>query len=101
MRLSAISLLARRVIPTLIFPALALAACGGSTPSADDIDLRSPPVGVTALCARPVAIPDTATTQGRQEALWRRDRLNLAACADRHAAAAAWINDVVAEFGPR
>lgn len=82
--------------------AWALAACGDSTGSGDPGKLRvqRPSAAVTAPCARPAPIPTTATTQGAQETLWRRDRLSLADCADRHAVAVEWIDGIAEEFYP-
>lgn len=89
-------------ILSLMIPVWALAACGGSTGSGDPGQLRvePPSAAVMAACARPAPIPTTATTQGAQETLWRRDRIALADCADRHAVAVEWIEGVAGEFQP-
>jgi hypothetical protein len=78
--------------------ALPLASCGGSTPSSDDIRLTGPDQSVMAPCTRPVAIPETATTQGQQAALWRRDRLNLVACVEKHDLTVTWIEMTLKSF---
>jgi len=56
--------------------------------------VEPPDAAVTQPCARPARL-DGAQTVRAQEALWRRDRLALARCGDRHAAAVAWIEGVV------
>lgn len=74
-------------IPALGLAALALTACAGSTVS----DLRpAPPPSLTAACARPVALPDRAITQGEAEVFWGRDRRALRACGSRHAGLVDW-----------
>lgn len=79
---------------------LVQAACADSTRSADpeQIELAPPQELVKVPCERPVRIPETATTQEEQEALWLRDRVNLANCADRHRALVAWANGVTEVF---
>lgn len=86
----------RSTILLLAIPVLALTACADSTRSADGSGLRAerPDAAILAPCPRPVPIPSTARTQGAQEALWRRDRIHLAECGDRHGALAVWARDV-------
>ena len=81
-----------------MIPALLLASCAASTPSSDDIRLVGPDQSVMAPSARPVAIPETATTQGQQAALWRRDRLNLVACVEKHDLTVKWIEITLETF---
>lgn len=54
-----------------------------------------------ASCDRPAPIPLGAGTQGAQETIWRRDRLALADCADRHTIAVQWIEGIAEEFKPK
>lgn len=83
-----------------VIPALALTACSGWIKSGDPGKLRieAPAPNVIDGCRRPSPIPQGATTQQAQEAIWRRDRLALAACADRHALAVEWIEGITSEF---
>jgi hypothetical protein len=78
---------------TLIAPALVLAACSGSTPSAE-IDVARPGEDVLAPCQGPVRIYAEAVTQLDQERLWAADRRNLVICQRKHAAAVAWIKGI-------
>ena len=85
-----------------VIPALALTACAVSTKSGDPGKLRvqAPSPDVMAGCQRPAEIPSAATTQGAQETIWRRDRLALADCADKHKVAVEWIEGLAGEFSP-
>jgi len=83
----------RRTILAATIPACLLAACGGSTGSAD-LRVEPPDAAVMQPCARPARLAGAETAR-EQEALWRRDRLALARCGDRHATAVAWIEGVV------
>jgi len=56
--------------------------------------IPTPDEAILRLCARPARITADADTQAEQERLWRRDRLNLASCADRHALVVGYIRDV-------
>ena len=57
----------------LLCAALALAGCGGSTPSIDGAD----------PCAQPVQIPSGWLDDQQIELLWGRDRRALLDCADK------------------
>jgi hypothetical protein len=60
--------------------------------------VQPPDAAVVEPCARPARLGGAETVR-EQEALWRRDRLALARCGDRHAAAVAWIEGVTAALG--
>ncbi len=85
-----------RRLPILaaMIPVCLTAACGGSTGSAD-LRVDPPDAAVVEPCARPARLAGADTVRA-QEALWRRDRLALARCGDRHAAAVAWVEGVTA-----
>ena len=88
-----------RTILALTIPACLTAACGASTGSdSAALRLEPPDAAVTQPCARPARLAG-AETVGEQEALWRRDRLALARCGDRHAAAVGWIEGVTGALG--
>lgn len=70
--------------------ARSLSAVGLKFPALPEVFIES--------CERPVPIPPEADTQSEQEALWRRDRINLANCADRHEALAQWNIDIAQVF---
>ena len=79
----------------LIAALSALTACGGSTPSAEGIDLRPPDSAVTEPCADATALPGRALTQAEAERAWIRDRASLAECRGRHGLAVEWIEGVI------
>ena len=83
----------------LIAALSALAACGASTPSVEDIDLRPPDAEVTQPCAAATALPHRELTQAEAERAWIRDRAALAECRGRHGLAVEWIEGVVAAVG--
>jgi len=87
----------RRLILAATVPACLTAACGGSIGSAD-LRVQPPDAAVVEPCARPARLAGAETARA-QETLWRRDRLALARCGDRHAAAVAWIEGVTGALG--
>jgi len=72
----------------LIVLPLALAACSGSTPSVEDLNLQRPAASLTQECPRPVSLPERVLTQAEVEDYWLVDRRNLLNCRSRHAALA-------------
>lgn len=74
--------------------ALAVAACSGSTPSAD-LALQPPGADVLQPCEGPVRLFADDDTQLEQERQWAADRRRLVVCQRKHAAAMAWIGGVM------
>lgn len=64
---------------------LALAACSGSIPSAEDLNIQRAPASLTQPCPRPVLLPNRVLTQAEVEDYWLVDRRNLVNCRSRHA----------------
>ena len=74
---------------------LALTACGASTVSVEEIDLRPPDTAVTEPCREARALGGEAMTQAEVERAWMADRAALRDCRARHWLAVEWIEGVV------
>lgn len=61
----------------MFLSALALTACGASTPFAEP---PKPPPTLAAPCARPVVLPDRYLSDRDVEVFWGRDRNALVEC---------------------
>ena len=66
--------------------ALALQGCGGLAKG----KALLPPPSLTAPCSAPMALPDTAMTQGQVEVAWGRDRSALRSCGGQLAGLVDW-----------
>lgn len=86
-------------IPTLTAALSALTACGASTASVDEIDLRAPDAAVTEPCGAARALGGEALTQAGVERAWMADRAALRDCRQRHALAVWWIDRVIEDVG--
>lgn len=84
----------------VIFPVSLLTSCGALTPSDDGILLYPPDSALTDPCSRPLPL-EGLETQAEQASAWRRDRIALVTCFERHQALTSWSGNVVDVFGPQ
>ena len=80
---------------TPIAALLALTACGASTVSVEDIDLRPPDTALAEPCREARALGGEPMTQAEVERAWIADRAALRDCRARHGLAVEWIEWVV------
>jgi hypothetical protein len=55
----------------------------------------TPPAALTAMCERPVRLPDGDLTQGAAVTLWAKDRAELVACGDEKEALVQWTENTI------
>jgi len=66
-----------------------------------EITVPAPEQAVLEPCAGPVLLPDRALEDLETEAFWRRDRIRLVDCRDKHKILAAYATAVQAEITKR
>ena len=85
--------------PMPIAALLALTACGASTVSVEEIDLRAPDTVLAEPCREARALGGEAMTQAEVERAWIADRAALRDFRARHGLAVEWIEGVVDVVG--
>jgi len=94
-------MLTKKLLPTLmlIACALALTGCGGST--ASGIRLTAADAALTQPCRQPVRLPERELTQVDIERYWRIDRAALVRCAGEKAELVRYYDDLFRRIGKK
>lgn len=87
----------RGTILTWTTTAFLLQACAASTPSGE-IEVGPVQQAAAEPCAGPVILPDRALSDAELEVFWRRDRIRLVNCREKHAVLADYAKATQAEL---